>query len=165
LDSRGSNAQIQLLRTGFKLRAINSSTPISTEEDLESVTQTLPAAESITAGTAVRVVNVNGTSMLRPCNNVRGASGAVPNVCVGIAMHDAPAGENLRYMITGTMIYVPTSPTVFTTGSSLYIGTNGKVTQVANSTVFLASAEYLQKVGTVLSGNKIQVNIESAVQG
>ena len=52
-----------------------------------------------------------------------------------------------------------------TPGQSLYIGTDGKLTTVSDVDTFLATARYLQKVGTVLTGNKIQVNIESAVQG
>ena len=65
-------------------------------------------------------------------------------------------------MITGTMTHTISGATA---GQSLYIGTDGMLTPVTDSAAFLTDAAFLQKVGTVLTGNKIQINVESAVEG
>lgn len=158
LDSTGSNAQIQLLRTGFKLTTIAANTPIASD-DMNSITQQFVVGDTaIEAGTAVMILN--GT--LVPCVNVEGGLNDTTNKCVGVAVEGAGAGAMLTYMITGTMTYIVNGAVP---GQSLYIGTDGKLTTVSDVDTFLVSARYLQKVGTVLTGNKIQVNIESAVQG
>ena len=83
-------------------------------------------------------------------------------MCVGIAMETAHENESLTYMITGTMTAVVANAQP---GQSLYINTDGTLTAVSDTTAFLTNARYLQKVGTMLTGNKIQVNIEPAVGG
>ena len=159
LDATSSNAQIQLLRTGFKLNTIATSTPITDDEDMTAITQQFVVGDTaISAGTAVMIMN----GALVPCVNIVGGIADTTNKCVGVAMADAVAGSMLTYMITGTMTYVVNGGIP---GQSLYIGTDGKLTTVADVDTFLTTARYLQKVGTVLTGNKIQVNIESAVQG
>lgn len=158
LDSTGSNAQIQLLRAGFKLSTIAANTPIASD-DMNSITQQFVVGDTaIEAGTAVMILN----GALVPCVNVEGGLNDTTNKCVGVAVEGASAGAMLTYMITGTMTYIVNGATP---GQSLYIGTDGKLTTVSDVDTFLATARYLQKVGTVLTGNKIQVNIESAVQG
>ena len=164
LDLRESNAQVQLLRTGFKLSALANNLPI-VEDDMPSITQQMTAGEDIETGTAVMVQNDAGTPKLVACANVRGSLNNTTNMCVGVAMHDAARGETLQYMITGTMIYTPEVQTPIAPGQSLYIGTDGKLVPVSDTETFLTQARYLQKVGTLLTTNKIQVNIEAAVRG
>ena len=150
--------QIQLLRTGFKLNVINQNTPILMY-DGNSITQQLQVGDNdINAGDAVYILG----GKLVKCTNLKGSIEDTANKCVGIATADASAGEMLTYIITGTMTLsnVNGAP-----GQSLYINTDGTLTPVTDVNAFLTTASYLQKVGTVLTGNKIQVNIESAVEG
>lgn len=153
----GPADQIQLLRTGFKLDVINSNVEIGTDMSDAITQQFIVGDTAIEAGTAVMILN----NALVPCVNMAGSLNDTTNKCVGVAINGAAAGETLTYMITGTMTLV----TGATPGQSLYIGTDGKLTTVADTDTFLTTARYLQKVGTVLTGNKIQVNIESAVKG
>lgn len=164
VDLSESNVQVQLLRAGFKFGAITANIPI-TEDEMPSITQFLTAGEHIEAGTAVMIYNDAGTSRLVACTNVNGSYNNTANKCVGVAMHDAEYRDTLQYLITGTMTYTPETDLPLTPGQSLYIGTDGKLVPVANTTTFLTQANYLQKVGTLLETNKIQVNIEPAVRG
>lgn len=152
------SSQIQLLRTGFKLGVINNNvTP--TTDDSNAITQTMQVGDTaITAGSAVMISN----GMLATCTNTKNGLNDTTNKCVGIAMTNAAAGSMLTYMITGTMTLVVEDATP---GQSLYIDADGSLTPVTDTDTFMGTVRYLQKVGTVLTGNKIQVNIESAVKG
>ena len=151
--------QIQLLRTGFKLSTINSNVPtrgIVVEDS--AITQTMQVGdEDIKAGDAVMILN----GLLTTCVNTPNGLNDTTNKCVGIATTDAAAGEMLTYVITGTMTLV----TGALPGKSLYVDRDGSLTTVDDVNTFMPTVRYLQKVGTVLTGNKIQVNIESAVRG
>lgn len=152
-------SQIQLLRTGFKLSTINSNVPTRgvVVED-SAITQTMQVGdEDIKAGDAVMILN----GLLTTCVNTPNGLNDTTNKCVGIATTDAAAGEMLTYVITGTMTLV----TGALPGKSLYIDRDGSLTTVDDVNTFMPTVRYLQKVGTVLTGNKIQVNIESAVRG
>lgn len=151
--------QIQLLRTGFKLSTINSNVPSGDNvvED-SAITQTMQVGdEDIKAGDAVMILN----GLLTTCVNTPNGLNDTTNKCVGVATTDAAAGEMLTYVITGTMTLV----TGALPGKSLYVDRDGSLTTVDDVNTFMPTVRYLQKVGTVLTGNKIQVNIESAVRG
>lgn len=151
--------QIQLLRTGFRLNTINSNVPSgdSVVED-SAITQTMQVGdEDIKAGDAVMILN----GLLTTCVNTPNGLNDTTNKCVGVATTDAAAGEMLTYVITGTMTLV----TGALPGKSLYVDRDGSLTTVDDVNTFMPTVRYLQKVGTVLTGNKIQVNIESAVRG
>lgn len=156
--------QIQLLRAGFKLNVINE-TSQTVMYDGNAITQTLPVGDDdIQAGQAVMIVNYpNDGPKLIPCTNEAGSQVNNSNRCVGVAVEDASASsDNLTYMITGTMTLSNVSAAP---GQSLYIGTDGMLVPVTDTDDFLTEAKFLQKVGTALTGNKIQINIESAVEG
>ena len=159
------STQAQFLRTGFKLDVINANANMA-QYDNASITQTMQKGSTpISVGQAVMVTSYNNSPCLVPCTNERGALGNNANRCVGVAITGSTstqAGDNITYMITGTMTHTISGATA---GQSLFIGVDGMLTPVADSTTFLTTAQFLQKVGTVLSGNKIQVNIESAIEG
>ena len=158
------STQAQFLRTGFKLDVLNNDANM-TEYDNASITQTMPkGTQPISVGQAVMVLDNDGTPYLAPCTNVKGALGSNANRCVGVAITGSTAltSTDITYMITGTMTHTISGATA---GQSLYIGTTGMLTPVTDSTAFLTEAAFLQKVGTVLTGNKIQINVESAVEG
>lgn len=152
-------SQIQLLRTGFKLETISANVPTggNVVED-SAITQTMQVGDdAISAGDAVMILN----GKLTKCVNTPAGLNDTTNKCVGVATTDAVAGQMLTYIITGTMTLV----TGQAPGKSLYIGPTGALTVVDDVDAFMSTVRYLQKVGTVLTGNKIQVNIESAVRG
>ena len=124
------------------------------------ITQSFPVADGqmLYAGDAVMIMN----GALVRCLNQKNGLADNTNKCVGIATTNASGGQNLTYMITGTMT-LPVEDAE--PGDSLYIDENGKLTTVTDVDAFLTTAMFLQKVGTVLTGNQIQVNIESAVRG
>ena len=158
------STQFQLLRTGFKLEALDTNTSTGGDEDMVITQEMRVGSTDISAGQAVMLSYsaVDGEAKLVPCTNVRGGLADNTNKCVGVALTDATAGSMLTYVITGTMTCVISGAVP---GQSLYIGTDGMLTPVDNTNTFLSTARFLQKIGTVLTGNKIQVNIESAVQG
>ena len=152
-------SQIQLLRVGFKLGTISANVPTGDNvvED-SAITQTMQVGDdAISAGDAVMILN----GKLTKCVNTPAGLNDTTNKCVGVATTDAVAGQMLTYIITGTMTLV----TGQAPGKSLYIGPTGALTVVDDVDAFMSTVRYLQKVGTVLTGNKIQVNIESAVRG
>jgi len=152
------NEAVQLLRTGFKLSVINNNIDPG-EDTSNSITQTMVVGDDvINAGQAVMIYD----GKLIVCKNIHNSLLDTTNMCVGIAMETAHENESLTYMITGTMTAVVANAQP---GQSLYINTDGTLTAVSDTTAFLTNARYLQKVGTMLTGNKIQVNIESAVGG
>lgn len=151
--------QVQLLRTGFRLSVAEASDITDTSDIMNGITQTMTVAtgETIHVGDAVMISN----GLLLKCTNYKTSLADNTNKCVGIAMDDATEGQQLTYMITGTMTFAVTAEP----GQSLYIQPNGTIGAVADVDDFMTTARYLQKVGTALTGNKIQVNIESAVRG
>ena len=158
-----TGSQISLLRTGFKLtvNAEETSATMGTTETMDSgITQTLAVAptQTIYAGDAVMVIN----GQLVICTNQKNGIADNTNKCVGIAMSNATAGQDLTYMITGTMTLAVSDGEP---GDSLYINEYGKLEAVSDVDAFMSRVRFLQKVGTILTGNKIQVNIESAVRG
>ena len=157
--STAPSNQIQLLRTGFKLSTINSNVPTRGVVVADNaITQTMQVGdEAISAGDAVMILN----GLLTKCVNTPNGLNDTTNKCVGIATTDAASGEMLTYVQTGTMTLV----TGALPGKSLYIDRDGSLTTVDDVNTFMPTVRYLQKVGTVLTGNKIQVNIESAVRG
>lgn len=158
-----TGSQISLLRTGFKLtvNAEGTAATMGTTETMDSgITQTLAVAptQTIYAGDAVMVIN----GQLVICTNQKNGVADNTNKCVGIAMSNATAGQDLTYMITGTMTLAVSDGEP---GDSLYINEYGKLEAVSDVDAFMSRVRFLQKVGTILTGNKIQVNIESAVRG
>lgn len=153
--------QIQLLRAGFKLKVNAGATDTTTTDEMgTAITQTMTVAtgETILAGDAVMISN----GLLLKCTNYKNSLADNTNKCVGVAMTNATEGQQLTYMITGTMTLAISNAEP---GDSLYIQPSGTLAAVADVDTFMASARYLQKVGTMLTGNKIQVNVESAVRG
>jgi hypothetical protein len=160
--------QVKLLRAGFKLTAIAADTP-NTDSivDANSITETLEVAPNVTieAGDAVMILD-NGK--LAKCTNVKGGAANNTSRCVGIAVTGATGGEQLQYMIVDTMT-LPIAGGV--TGQSLYINAQGKLQPVTDIDAFWhgdaknPGVNFLQKVGTILTGSKIQVAIEPAVRG
>lgn len=167
MQSTGAD-QVKLLRTGFKLTAIAANTPSTdTVVDANSITETLEVAPNVTieAGDAVMLLD-NGKLAL--CTNIKGGAANNTNRCVGVAVTGATGGEQLQYMIVGTMT-LPIAGGV--TGQSLYINAQGKLQPVTDIDAFWhgdgtnPGVSFLQKVGTILTGSKIQVAIEPAVRG
>ena len=158
-----TSSQIQILRTGFRLAVNVEETatrrgPVVNNDS--GITQTLEVAptQTIYAGDAVMIVN----GRLAICTNYKNGIANNTNKCVGIATSNATEGQALTYMITGTMTLAVTNGEP---GDSLYINQYGKLQAVRDVDKFMAEVRFLQKVGTILTGNKIQVNIESAVRG
>ena len=158
-----SSNQIQLLRTGFKL-TVNAEETAQTRgievEDSPAIKQTLTVAtgETIQAGDALMIAN----GYLVRCLNYKDGLADNTNRCVGIALANATEGQSLTYMITGTMDLTVANASP---GDSLYINEYGKLTAVPDVDAFMTRVRFLQKVGTALTGNKVQINIESAVRG
>lgn len=157
-----ASSQVSIMRTGFRLIVDAERTAQqvgTTAEDSTSITQTMTVApaQTVTAGDAVMIMN----SKLVVCTNYKNGLADNTNKCVGIALSSALEGQQVTYMITGTM----TLPVAGEPGASLYIKPNGTIGTVADTDTFLTTARFLQKVGTILTGNKIQVNIEPAVRG
>lgn len=153
--------QIKLLRAGFKLSAIADNSPYTDPVvDSNAITQTMTVApnQSITAGDALMISN----GKLAKCTNVKNGAQDNTNKCVGIAITGATAGQDLQYMITGTMTLVVSGATP---GQSLYVGPHAELTPVTAVDEFMGTVNFLQKVGTALTGSKIQVSIEPAVKG
>lgn len=159
--------QIKLMRVGFKLTTIAASINQTGEiVDSNAITQTLEVApnEDIEAGDAVLLLD---SGKLAVCTNVKNGAAHNANRCVGIAVTGATAGEQLQYMISGTL----TLPVAGGIGQSLYINDRGKLQTVSDIDAFWSGDEhnpgvdFLQKVGTILTGSKIQVTIEPAVRG
>ena len=153
--------QIKLLRAGFKLSAIaNNADYTEPVVDSNAITQTMTVApnQTIQAGDALMISN----GMLAKCTNVKNGIQDNTNKCVGIAITGATAGEDLQYMITGTMTLVVAGATA---GQSLYVGPDATLTPVTDVDSFMSTVNFLQKVGTALTGSKIQVSIEPAVKG
>ncbi len=165
-----SAQQLKLLRAGFKLTAIAANQPNNESiVDPNAITQTLEVAPDTTieAGDALLVLD---SGKLAVCTNVRGGAANNTNRCVGIAITGATGGQQLQYMILGTMT-LPIAGGA--TGQSLYINARGKLQPVTDTDAFLygdgtsdnPGVNFLQKVGTILTGSKIQVGIEPAVRG
>lgn len=159
--------QIKLLRAGFKLTAIAGNAEYTEPiVDSNAITQTMTVApnQTIAAGDALMISN----GMLAKCTNVKNGIQDNTNKCVGIAITGATAGQELQYMITGTMTLVVSGATA---GQSLYVGPYAELKAVTDIDAFWhgdannPGVNFLQKVGTALTGSKIQVSIEPAVKG
>lgn len=165
--SSAPQTQIKLLRAGFRLSAIpENSQYVDPVVDSNAITQTMTVApnQDIQAGDAVMITN----EKLAKCTNVKNGAQDNTNKCVGIAVTGATAGQQLQYMIAGTMTLVVPGASA---GQSLYVGSDAAMTPVDDVDAFWhgdadnPGVNFLQKVGTALTGSKVQVNIEPAVKG
>lgn len=157
-----TGSQVKLLRTGFKLAAIASNIGVSGDiVDSNAITQTLEVAPSaeIKAGDAVLLLD---SGKLAVCTNIKNGAAHNANRCVGIAVTGGTGGDQLQYMISGTMTLPVAGGAA---GQSLYIDRDGSLRPVTDTDDFMQEVDFLQKVGTILTGSKIQVTIEPAVRG
>lgn len=151
---------IQLLRVGFKLSVAESETPITptpVPEEIGMVTGTLPADEAINVGQAV-YINANGNLNVCKANNE-----AMAGTCVGIAMNGGGVGTPITYVMSGIL----SGGSGFVPGTPVYIDVDGSLinlTSDAQLTTFLAgTAMFIQRVGTAVTANLVQVGIEPAI--
>lgn len=163
-----TSSQVKLLRAGFRLSAIASDIDYTgAVVDANAITQTLEVAAGIEveAGDAVMLLD---SGKLTVCTNKKNAAAQNANRCVGIAVTGATGGQQLQYMISGTMTLPIAGGAA---GQSLYINSEGKLQPVTDTDTFWRGdannpgVDFLQKVGTILTGSKIQVTIEPAVRG
>lgn len=155
-----ASANYKLLRVGFKLAVAesNSSSAITPDpEAIGMVTGTLPAAQAISAGQAV-YINADGKLAVCVANN-QGLAGA----CVGIAMNGGSTGTEITYVISGIL----SGGSGFVPGTPVYINTDGSLinltSDAALETFLAGTAMYIQRVGTAVTTNLVQVAIEPAI--
>lgn len=153
---------VELLRVGFRLEVDSTATSALTRGPGGSgvITGEMQAGERIEAGQAVYV---NSSGRLGVCRaNAQNLAGA----CVGIATNGSSAGGNVTYVISG-ITSVGRTGAALIPGTPVYIGTDGfikNITSDAGVTTFLeGTALYLQRVGTAVTANLLQVAIEPAV--
>jgi len=147
---------IRLLRIGFRLEVVNAATATAQEQvgtGVNSVINTAVTAGSLAQYTCVKV---NASGKLEAC---QASSTASCNACVGVLL-DAATGADaeVRYMLQGVII---SSAFQFTPGAALYIGANGAITAADPSAD--ASSAFIQRIGTVLASNIIQIGIQPGV--
>lgn len=151
-------SNIQLLRVGFKLDIAHSNTTAATTPsgDTGVISGELIAAQSIAAGQAV-FINTNGQLAVCSASNSNHAG-----LCVGIALNGGSAGSTITYIISG----ITSGGYGMTPGSPVYIGADGTLVSLMTESdieAFYNSAAFLQRVGTAVTSNLVQVNIEPAV--
>lgn len=154
---------VELLRVGFKLdvAASNESSAVTPDPGGSGmVIGELQAGESIAAGNAV-YINTNGK--LGVCRaNAQNTAGT----CVGIAMNGGNAGATITYVVSG-ITSVGTDSITLIPGTPVYIGTDGYVKNITSDAgvddFFAGTALYLQRVGTAVTSNLVQVSIEPAI--
>jgi len=150
---------IQLLRLGFKL-AIASAPTVSATEPTDNggmVTAILQAAEGINAG---QPVYINSSGLLAVCE---ADDLSCAGLCVGVAFSSGGVGSDITYVISGVTT-VPANNLI--PGSPVYINTDGSLICLSTESdveTFYNGAEFLQRVGTAVTSNLVQVHIESAI--
>ena len=165
----GDTQQLQLLRAGFKLLVDGAAVSDQGETVVDtsrSIRQTITAGEALDAGDAVYVKN----GYLFKCVNSITNGTDTTNLCIGIVETGATVNNQATYVSQGSMLLTNAPGT---SGSLLYIGRDGHVVALTASEAeaFIdpndevnGKARYLQKVGTVLASNIIQINIEPAIR-
>jgi hypothetical protein len=153
---------IQLLRVGFKLDIAQApSNPTTPTESNGMITQELPAAGIIKAG---QPVFINSAGLLTVC-----MANQLPHAgrCVGIALTPSSgAGTAVTYVISGVTKASLAEGASLIPGTPVYIDTDGNLismTSQAEIDTFYERAVFLQRVGTAVSNNHVQVQIESAI--
>ena len=154
---------IQLLRVGFKLNVAQAPSASATEPSGSDgmVIQVLPAAGAISAG---QPVYINASGQLAVCH---ATDLAHAGLCVGIALNaSSAAGTEVTYVISGVTLAALASGTNLIPGTPVYIDTDGtliSLTSQAEVDAFYERAVFLQRVGTAVSNNLVQVHIEPAI--
>lgn len=152
---------IQLLRIGFKLDIYSAPSESATESPEASgmITQELPAAGQIEIGTAV-YIDASGRLDVCAANDDK-----LAGLCVGIAMTSSTAaGTPVTYVISGVTRAASAEDLI--PGKPVYIAPDGTLKSLvseADVETFYGSAMFLQRVGTAVSENMVQVSIEPAV--
>ena len=155
------SSNIQLLRLGFKLDIYSapSASAVTPTESSDMITQELPAAGAIAVG---QPVYVNASGMLDVCD---ATNMATAGLCVGIALTSSSAyGSSVTYVISGVTRADVTADLI--PGTPVYIAANGHLVGLASEADvedFYTVAGFLQRVGTAVSNNMVQVQIEPAV--
>lgn len=84
-------------------------------------------------------------------------------LCVGVAFNGGGAGTDITYVISGVTT-VPANNLI--PGSPVYINTDGSLICLRTENdveTFYNTAEFLQRIGTAVTTNLVQVHIESAI--
>ena len=123
------------------------------------ITQELPAAGQIEIGTAV-YIDASGRLNVCAANDDK-----LAGLCVGIAMTSSTAaGTPVTYVISGVTRAASAEDLI--PGKPVYIAPDGTLKSLvseADVETFYGSAMFLQRVGTAVSENMVQVSIEPAV--
>lgn len=156
------SSNIQLLRVGFKLTIAQTSSAVATTptDNEGMVTAELTAAEAILAGQAV-YINASGNLAVCRADTLSNAGR-----CVGIAFNSGSAGTAITYIISGIATAALASGTTLITGAPVYIAADGTLVGLATETDvsgFYEHAQFLQRVGTAVTSNLVQVHIDPAV--
>ena len=156
------SSNIQLLRVGFKLGlATAPDTVTSTPEGSDGmVIRACTASVPIAAGQPV-YINADGQLAICSANNQ-----ATAGLCVGIALTDGSSvGATVTYVISG-VVATASSNVALIPGAPVYISTDGKLVSLLTEesvNTFYENAAYLQRVGTAVSTDQVQVHVESAI--
>lgn len=155
-----SSSNVQLLRAGFKFSVAQANTAVATTPsgDIGAAVGTAIAATSILIG---QPVFINQAGQLAVCN---AGNVAHADTCVGIAISGGAAGTEVTYIISGI---ASSGRNDLIPGTPIYIGMNGTLANITTDsgveTFFDNNAMFLQRVGTAVSKNLMQVNIAPAV--
>jgi hypothetical protein len=155
-----SSNNVQLLRAGFKFNILQTDTTAATtpSTDLGAAIGTAIAATDVNIGQPVRI-NSAGQLMVCDAANVSHA-----DTCTGIAVSGGAAGTEITYIISGI---ASAGRSDLVPGTPVYVGVAGTLANITSDsgveTFFNNHAMFLQRVGTAVSTNLVQVNVSPAV--